>query len=70
MVHNKYDTTYDELLSINNDVSIYQRHLRFLFPEVIQSVTKLNPHFMWDYFNMKIFSYDLRKGNILQPTMK
>ena len=70
MVHNKYDTTYDELLSINNDVSIYRRHLRFLFPEVIKSVTKLNPHFMWDYFNMKIFSYDLRKGNILQPTMK
>ena len=70
VVHNKYDTTYDELLSINNDVSIYQRHLRFLVPEVFKSVNKLNPHFMWDYFNMKIFSYDLRKGNILHTAMK
>ena len=69
MVHNKYDTTYDELPSINN-VSIHQRHLRFLVPEVFKSVNKLNPHFMWDYFNMKIFSYDLRKGNILHTAMK
>ena len=29
-VHNTYDTTYDELLSMDSDVSIHQRQLRFL----------------------------------------
>ena len=30
VVHNTYDTTYDELLSMNSDVSIHQIHLYFL----------------------------------------
>ena len=29
-VYNTYDITYNELLSTNSDVSIHQRHLRFL----------------------------------------
>ena len=65
VVHNTYDTTYAELLSMNSDVSIHQRHLRFLVPEVFKSVSKLNPHFMRDYFKTIFFPYDLRKGNIL-----
>ena len=56
VVHNTYDTTYDELLSMNSDVSIHQRHLRFLLTEVFKSVNNLNPHFMQDYFQ-KIFSH-------------
>ena len=51
VVHNTCNTTYDELLSINSDVSIHQRYLRFLVIEVFKSVN-LNPHFMWDYFTM------------------
>ena len=65
VVHNTYDTTYDELLSMNRDVSIHQRHLRFLFTEVFKSVNNLNPHFMHDYFKTIFFPFDLRKGNTL-----
>ena len=65
VVHNTYDTTYAELLSMNSDVSIHQRHLRFLVPEVFISVKKLNPHFMRDYFKTIFFPYDLRQGNTL-----
>ena len=36
VVRNTYDTTYDELFSMNSDVSIHQRHLRFLVTEVFQ----------------------------------
>ena len=69
VVHNTYDITYDELLSINSDLSIHQRHLRFLFTEVLKSVNSLNPHFMWDYFKMNLFPYDLRKGNTLHLSL-
>ena len=65
MVHNANDTTYNELLSMNSDISIHQRHLRFLVTEVFKSVNNLNPHFMRDYFKMNFFPYDLRKGNTL-----
>ena len=47
-----YDTTYDELLSINSDVSIHQSHIHFLVTEDFKSVNNFNPHFMWDYFKM------------------
>ena len=52
IINNTYGITYDELLSINSDVSIYQRHLSFLITEVFKSVNNLDPHFMWDYFKM------------------
>ena len=60
-----YDTTYDELVSMNRDVSIHQRHLRFLVAEVFKSINNLNPHFMQDYFKTIFFPHDLRKGNTL-----
>ena len=36
VVRNTYDTTYDELFLMNSDVSIHQRHLRFLVTEVFK----------------------------------
>ena len=65
VVHNTYGKTYDELISMNSDVLIHQRHLRFLITGVFKSVNNLNPHFMRDYFRMIFFPYDLRKGNTL-----
>ena len=65
VVHNTYDTAYNELLSMNRDVSIHQRHLRFLVTEVFKSVNKLNPHFMWNFCKTIFQPYDLRKGNTL-----
>ena len=63
VVHNTYGTTYDELLSMNSDDSVHQRHLRFLVTEVFKSVNNVNTHFMCDYFKNIFFPYDLRKGN-------
>ena len=56
VVHNTYDTSYDELLLMDSYVSIHQRHQRFLVKEVFKSVNNLNPHFMRDYFKM-IFTH-------------
>ena len=55
--HKTCDTTYDELLSINSDISIHQRHLRFLVTEILKSVSTINPHFLWDYVKMNFFPY-------------
>ena len=55
VVHNTYDTTFNELFSMNRDVSIHQKHLRFLVNEVFKSVNNLNSHFIWDYFKMNFF---------------
>ena len=65
VVHNTYDAIYDELLSMDSDVSIHQRHLHFLVTEVFKSVNNLNPYFMRDYFKTIFSPYDLRKVNTL-----
>ena len=40
LVCNIYDTTYDELISVDSDVSIHQRHLRFLITRKISKQLK------------------------------
>ena len=49
-LHNTFDT--NQLLSINIDVSVYQRHLHFLVTEAFKSINKLNSQFMWDCFKI------------------
>ena len=56
----------DELLSMDTDVSIHQRYLRFLVTEVFKSVNNLNPHFMREYFKTIFSPYDLGRVNTLQ----
>ena len=61
IVYNNYDKSYHDLLNFSNDVSIQQRHLRFLAIEVYKSLTNINPEFMWEFFNKKTVKYNLRK---------
>lgn len=53
-LHNTFDT--NQLLSINIDFSVYQRHLHFCVTEAFKSINKLNSQFMWDCFKINIFS--------------
>ena len=65
------DESYENLLNLNNSVSLHQRHLKFLVTEIFKSVPKENPKFMWSYFGGKNLSYDLRKGtSLLLPSAK
>ena len=45
-IYNNYDESYHNLLNFSNDVSIHQRHLRFLAIEVYKSLMNINPEFM------------------------
>ena len=51
VVYNEYNKSYGELLQLNNNVSIHQRHLQYLALEIFKSLMHLNPKFMWSYFN-------------------
>ena len=71
VVYNEYNKSCKELLQINNNVSIHQRHLQYLTLEVFKSLAHLNPEFMWSYFNENLIPYDLRKGiKVFLPPVK
>ena len=68
VIHNDYQKSYDELLDINKDVNIHQKHLCNLVLEVFKSI---KPEFMWSYFNENTMPYNLRNGNrLLLPPAK
>ena len=62
VVYNEYNKSYGQLLQLNNNVSIHQRHLQYLALGVFKSLMHLNPEFMRSYFNENPILYDLRKG--------
>ena len=61
MVYHEYNKSYKEHLQLNNNVSIYQRHLQYLVLKVFESLMHLNPEFMWSYFNENLIPYEIRK---------
>ena len=61
----KSNESYEHLLTLSNDVSIHQRHLKFLACEIFKSLNGLNPPFMGKYFLLKNNNYNLRKGSSL-----
>ena len=65
IVYNSNES-YEELLILNNEVSIHQKQLRILATEVFKSLADLNPDFMKSYFTIKEIPYCLRNGNFLK----
>ena len=65
VVYKDFNKSYDELLELNNDLSIHQRHLRYLAIEVFKSIMHLNPQFLWSYFEEKRVPYNLKDGSKL-----
>ena len=71
VVYNEYNKSYEELIQLNHNVSIHQRHLLYLALEVFKTPMHLNPEFMWSYFNENPIPYDLRKGiKVFLPPVK
>ena len=62
VVYNSYMATQEELLALDNNVKIHQRHLQFLAIEIYKSENKLNPSFMWEIYKVKNIPYSLRRG--------
>ena len=43
--------SYEELLQINKDISIHQKHLPILALKIYKSIMQFNAEFMWHCFN-------------------
>ena len=70
-VSDNWRTAYEELLQINKDISIHQKHLRILALEVKKSIIQFNPEFMWHCFDTNLIPYNPRKGTrLLMPPTK
>ena len=65
IVYDVYDESYEKLLNRSDDISIHQKHLRHLAIEVYKSLAKLNPGFMWNFFERNHTPYNLRRGDLL-----
>ena len=65
LVYDYFNKSYNELLELNNDLSIHQSHLRYLVIEAFKSIMHLNLQFMWSYFEEKPMPYNLRDGSKL-----
>ena len=59
-VYQNYDLSLLDLLSIDNEVTIHVKNLRFLMAEVYKSLNCLNPEFILIYFYFLFFlTYNL-----------
>ena len=59
IVYDVYDESYENLLNRSDDISIHQEHLQYL--AIYKSLTKLNPGFMWNFFERNYIPYNLRQ---------
>ena len=65
IVYDVYDESYENLLNRSDDISLHQKQLLYLAIEVYKSLTKLNPGFMWNFFERNHIPYNLRRGDLL-----
>ncbi len=63
---NDFDSSFEELLSRNEETTIHVRNLQKLMLEVYKCTTSGNPSFLWEFFNKKTLPYTLRTNNLLQ----
>ena len=69
VVYNEYEKNRKDFPADHDEVSIPQKHLQFLATEVFKSSKKLNPPFMWCFFeNHEIPHnfYNLRCGSVVK----
>ena len=59
------EASYDDLLQLSNNVPLHQQQLRLLLTEIYESISALNPQFMWSYFKYREVPYNLRRDPVL-----
>ena len=66
VLQSDYDSSFEELLQKNEEVTIHEKNVQKRMMEVYRCVTSGNPSFLWELFNRKILPYKLRIKNLLQ----
>ena len=60
------DHYYDELLQMNNEITIHQKHLHALICEVFKSSNNSNSEFMWSYLTLENINHNIRNAPMLK----
>ncbi len=63
---NDFDSSFEELLHKNGEITIHVKNLQKLMLEVYKCITSGNPSFLWEFFNRKMLPYNLRINDLLQ----
>ena len=67
LIYFDYESTFSELLSRDNSVSIHHRNLRTLATEIYKFINSLSPEIMNDFLKKEDFKrYDLRSAKVLK----
>ena len=66
LVYNENKENYKDLLVDHDKISIHQKHLQVIATEVFKLVNKLNPQFMWYFFENHNILYNLRCGSFVK----
>ena len=61
-----YESTFECLLTKNNEIAIHTKNLQKLMTEIYKSLNHESPSFMGDFFVQRELTYDLRIKNTLQ----
>ena len=64
---NDFDSTFEEVLHGNEEVTIHVKNLQQLMLEANKCITSGNPSFLWELFNRKILPYKLRIKDLQLP---
>ena len=64
-IHDNFSLTYEELLALDNDFTIHQKHLHYLMVEIFKSINCNNPLIVKELFTLKEQPYHLRNNNSL-----
>ena len=64
-VYLDFESSFIELLDLDQADKIHRRNLRVLMLEIYKSLNKQNPEFMWDLFSIRETPYTFRTGTLL-----
>ena len=65
-VYRDFEAPLEVLLEKGKSVSIHVQNLRSLMVEIFKSLNRISPEIMWDMFEPKPTSYNLRSGNTVK----
>ncbi len=61
VLYQEFESCFEELLSRHGDVKIHVKNLQKLLVEVYKTLHHLNPSYLWENFQTKSITYNLRK---------
>ncbi len=61
VLYQDFESSFEELLFRHDDVTIHVKNLQKLLLEVYKTLHQLNPSYLWENFQTKSITYNLRK---------